>query len=377
MAQLSPFRHVSQHSPISISTFAILVVAVACVFCLYLLALPKPIPGIPYNKHSATKLFGDVEACLKHIKEDGGTFATYCQSVAESLDAPLIQVFMKPFAQPLLVLSDFRETQSLMRRNEFDRSDGMADMILGLIPEHHMRMKTDAKWKSQRLLIKDLMLPSWLHSVAAPEIHRHVVALVELWGHKARLADGRAFEASDDLRRVTSDSVMSFCFGQRFQDTATGPAIEAVRGRKLAVAIPTEEVSEQPIKFPVTPLSPVLKALDTLFGLIGKIHGSPKPSLTWAYLLQMPRNSHAAQLRDAFISGELKHAVDQLHESSSDDSGMSAVHHMVLREKFLAEKEGREPQYLSKVMRDEVRNPLAFSAYSFGLTARHRYAAFY
>lgn len=363
MAQLSPMLvHVSQHSPISMSAFFILAVAIAGLFRLYLLALPKPIPGIPYNKHSATKLFGDIGAVLKHVKKDGGTFATYCQSVAESLDAPLVQVFMKPFAPPLLVLSDFRETQSLMRRNDFDRSDGMADMILGLIPEHHMRMKTDAKWKSQRLLIKDLMLPSWLHSVAAPEIHRHVTALVELWGHKARLADGKAFAASEDLRRVTSDSVMSFCFGQRFQDTATGPAIDALRGRKVAVDIRTGDASEQPVDFPLTPLSPVLKALDTLFGLIGKIHGSPKPSLTWAYLLQKPQNAHAAQLRDAYISGELKYAVDQLNDSSGDDSGKSAVHHMVLREKLLAEKEGREPQYLSKVMRDEVGNPFAFSA---------------
>ncbi|WDK14963.1 cytochrome P450 monooxygenase [Colletotrichum graminicola] len=344
--------HARQYSPVPISTLFFLAVTIGCLFRLYFLALPKPIPGIPYSKDSATKLFGDGQAYLKHFKDDGGTFATYCQSVAKSLDAPLVQIFIQPFKQPLLVLADFREAQALMRRNDFDRSDDMADMILGLMPEHHMGMKTDAVWKGQRLLIRDLMLPSWLHSVAAPELYQHALSLVELWSGKARLADGRAFEASEDLRRVAMDAVMSFCFGQRFQDTATGPAIEAVRSRDMNVDRPND--AGRPVIFPHTPLSPVLNALDTLFASIAEIRGSPKPSWTWAYILKKPRYARALNVRDAYISAELKYAVEQLRESKSEDKGKSAVHHMVLREKSLAEKEGREPRYLSKVMMDEV-----------------------
>ncbi|KAK4243560.1 cytochrome P450 monooxygenase [Corynascus novoguineensis] len=352
MAQLSiMLEYARQHSPIPISALFILVITIACLFRLYLLALPKPIPGIPYNKDSANKLFGDGQAYLEHFK-NGGTFATYCQSVVKSLDAPLIQIFIKPFKQPLLVLADFRETQALMCRNDFDRSDDMADMILGLMPEHHMGMKTDAVWKAQRLLIKDLMLPSWLHSVAAPEIYQHALSLVELWALKSRLADGRAFEASENLRRMTMDAVMSFCFGKRFRDTATRPDIEALKSKSLDIIMPDDP--EEPVKFPHAALSLVLKSLDTLFSLIAEIQGSPKPSWTWSYILQKPRNARALRLRDAYILAEIKYAVEQLKESRSDDTGKSAVQYMVLREKSLAEKEGREPQYLSKVMMDEV-----------------------
>ncbi|RHZ57412.1 uncharacterized protein CDV56_107766 [Aspergillus thermomutatus] len=353
MAQLSVLlEHARQYSPVTLSATCILVVTIGFLLSLYRLALPKPIPGIPYNKGSASKLFGDGQAYLKHCKEYGGTFATYCQSVAKSLDAPLVQIFIQPFKQPLLVLADFRETEALMRRKDFDRSDDMGDMILGLMPQHHLRMKTDAAWKAQRLLTKGLMLPSWLHGVAAPEICQHALSMIELWDFKARLANGRPFEASEDLRRMAMDAVMSFCFGQRFQDMATRPAIEALQLKNLGLAKLDE--SEQPVKFPTTTLGPLLSALDTLFESVGKIRGSPKPSLTWAYILRRPRYAHALRLKNAYISAELQHAVEQLQESKGDDTEKSAVHHMVLREKSLAEKEKREPQYLSRVMMDEL-----------------------
>lgn len=329
----------------------ILIAITACLLYLYRLALPKPIPGIPYNKDAASKLFGDGTAYLEHFK-NGGTFGTYCQSVARSLDAPLIQIFIQPFRQPLLVLADFRETQALMRRKDFDRSEDMGDMVLGLMPEHHIRLKTNTAWKAQRLLIKDLMLPSWLHSVAAPEIYKHSLSLIKLWSLKAEMADGRPFKASEDIRRMTMDAVMSFCFGQRFKDTATFPAIEALRykGMDLTRADGLEEAME----VSGTPLSPMLNALDTLFESVGKIRGSPKPSLTWTYLMRKPRYAQALQMKNAYILAELKHAVEQLQETNEDDAGKSAVHHMVLRERDLAEKDKREPQYLAQVMMDEV-----------------------
>lgn len=368
MAQLSALleKHARQYSSATISATCLLVVTITLFIGLYSLALPKPIPGIPYNKDSASKLFGDGQAYLKHRKEYGGNFATYCQSVAKSLDAPLVQIFIQPFKQPLLVLADFRETEALMRRTDFDRSDDMGNMILGLMPQHHLRLKTDPAWKAQRLLTKGLMLPSWLHGVAAPEICQHALSMIELWDFKARLSNGRPFEASEDLRRMAMDAVMSFCFGQRFQDMATRSAIEALQLENLNLARLDE--SGNPVKFPITTLSPLLSALDTLFESVSKIRGSPKPSLTWAYILRKPRYAHALRLKNAYVSAELQHAVEQLHESKGDDTGKSAVHHMVLREKSLAEKEKREPQYLSRVMMDEVSGLLnVFQGLNFGL----------
>lgn len=349
------------HSPVPISVPFILIITLGCLFRLYLLALPKPIPGIPYNKDSATKLFGDGQAYLKHFKQDGGTFATYCQSTIKNLDAPLVQIFIQPFKQPLLVLADFRESQGVMRRTDFDRSDDMGDMLRGLMPTHHLLMKTNAAWKAQRVLIKDLMNPSWLHRFAAPATYQHVVSLVELWGRKAVLADGRAFEASSDLRRLAMDAVMSFSFGERFRDSATVLAVEALRAKDPDVARPDDP--ELPVKFPEQPLRPILDALDNLFALIAEIRGSPKPTWTWAYILSKPWNARALRLRDAYVTAELKYAAEQLQRNERDDEGKSAVQHMVLREKGIAEKQGREPQYVSKIMIDEVRRHLTLHAW--------------
>lgn len=364
MAQLSVIlEQARHHSPVPISVPFILIVSLGCLFRLYLLALPKPIPGIPYNKDSATKLFGDGQAYLKHFKQDGGTFATYCQSTIKRLDAPLVQIFIQPFKQPLLILADFRESQGVMRRTDFDRSDDMGDMLRGLMPTHHLLMKTNAAWKAQRVLIKDLMNPSWLHRFAAPATYQHVVSLVELWGRKAALADGRAFEASQDLRRLAMDAVMSFSFGERFRDSATVLAVEALRAKDLDVARPDDP--ELPVKFLEQPLRPILDALDNLFALIAEIRGSPKPTWTWAYILSKPWNARALRLRDAYVTAELKYAAEQLQGNESDGEGKSAVQHMVLREKGIAEKQGREPQYVSKIMIDEVRRRLRLHGMAF------------
>jgi hypothetical protein len=57
---------------------------------LYRLALPRPIPGIPYNEASARKLLGDVSGMTSHIKNADGTFITYIMESMKTLNAPLI-----------------------------------------------------------------------------------------------------------------------------------------------------------------------------------------------------------------------------------------------------------------------------------------------
>lgn len=51
---------------------AIAVVAVA-LYILYRMALPKPIPGIPYNKGATENLFGDMPTAIKAMTEGEGS----------------------------------------------------------------------------------------------------------------------------------------------------------------------------------------------------------------------------------------------------------------------------------------------------------------
>lgn len=38
---------------------------------IYYASLPKPLPGIPYDKESARKPFGDLPEAMAHLKETG------------------------------------------------------------------------------------------------------------------------------------------------------------------------------------------------------------------------------------------------------------------------------------------------------------------
>ena len=102
---------------------------------------------------------------VTHQSETGQIFPwMVSQSVA--LNSPIVQLFLRPFQKPWVIITDFRESQDILlrRTREFDRSDFLGDVFVGLVPEFHISKKsTDEKFKSNRNLIKDLMTPAFLH----------------------------------------------------------------------------------------------------------------------------------------------------------------------------------------------------------------------
>ena len=143
--------------------------------------LPKPIPGIPYIEASARSILGDIPAMAEHIKATDGTFVTYLRSVMQRLNSPVVQVFMFPLGKPLVLLGDFAEAHDMLlrREHEFERSATLGDLLVGILPSHHVHLPTGPQWKAQRLLIRDLMTPSFLHNVAGPVLYKSTVELVE------------------------------------------------------------------------------------------------------------------------------------------------------------------------------------------------------
>lgn len=75
---------------------------------LYRAALPKPIPGIPYDRNSANRLFGDVPEAMKY-HEQTSEMVAFLQKKCLDLGSPICQVFVRPFAKPWVVLLDGRE----------------------------------------------------------------------------------------------------------------------------------------------------------------------------------------------------------------------------------------------------------------------------
>lgn len=151
------------------STPALVVgVLLALLYGLYRAALPKPIPGIPYNKESANRLMGDLPHLMASKKAGEGSRAAFT-GLGTKLGSPLTQFFVGPFAPPLVVLSDFREMQDLIVRRSRDLERGPTQRHAwgGIIPEHFIGMDDhDHRFKDAKSLTRDLMTPSFLHEVS-------------------------------------------------------------------------------------------------------------------------------------------------------------------------------------------------------------------
>lgn len=98
------------------------IILAAC-YAFYRWALPRPIPGIPYNKDAANSILGDAPDALRF--SENSEIVTWMKETLIKLNEPMIQVFMKPFSKPWVIVADFREAQDVTSRRtrEFDRAE--------------------------------------------------------------------------------------------------------------------------------------------------------------------------------------------------------------------------------------------------------------
>lgn len=142
-------------------------VLLAALYLLYQWALPKPIPGIPYDLSAARSLRGNLPDIMAYAKANGRLRPWFLTQLAKH-NAPLVQFWLSPLSKPILILADFQECQDiLMRRTkEFDRGKRSTDVFGTVVPEHHIAMtSSDPRFKGNKELVKDLMTPSFLNEV--------------------------------------------------------------------------------------------------------------------------------------------------------------------------------------------------------------------
>ena len=91
-------------------------------YILYRQLLPRPLPAIPYNRAATNHILGDAATFMAASRPDVHNWILE-QCVA--LDSPVIQLFMRPFRRPWVIVTDFQEANDIMARRtrEFDRSD--------------------------------------------------------------------------------------------------------------------------------------------------------------------------------------------------------------------------------------------------------------
>jgi hypothetical protein len=160
----------------SSSTAIIVSIVVAILAILYRAALPKPIPGIPYNYASSRSIFGDIPSMMKWKRDTRETF-TWMTEQCNKLNAPMVQIFVKPFSAPWVIVVDARECQDVLTRRskEFDRSSFTTDVVQPILREHHFPFPSGPKQRAHRALLSDLMTPAFLNEVCVLSSTRALV----------------------------------------------------------------------------------------------------------------------------------------------------------------------------------------------------------
>lgn len=162
-------------NPLSQTTSGPVVALVALGTILYLAyrwALPKPIPGIPYDETAARSLLGNAPELLNFAKNNNGNIVPWFFKKLTEKNAPMVQVWIKPLQPPAIIISDYMEIEDLMvrRTKEFNRGKAFQWLFGQVSPEFHITKPSGSpEYKRSMHLIRDLMTPKFLNEVCAKE----------------------------------------------------------------------------------------------------------------------------------------------------------------------------------------------------------------
>ncbi|KAK2615030.1 hypothetical protein N8I77_001809 [Diaporthe amygdali] len=99
----------------------------------YRWALPKPIPGIPYDEAASKSLLGNVPELLRFAKDNDGNIVPWFFKKLTEKNAPMVQVWIKPLQPPAVIISDFKAQYANGRPFDAikDIFDCVSDMVNG------------------------------------------------------------------------------------------------------------------------------------------------------------------------------------------------------------------------------------------------------
>ncbi|KAL6887425.1 cytochrome P450 [Trichoderma longibrachiatum] len=337
---------------LAISSGGAWVVGIVCValYMAYRRILPKPIPDIPYNKDAAAKMFGDVPEMMGYVMRTQRIFC-WLTSLTTRLQSPIVQAFIKPGGLPWVVVTDPFESQDILLRRikEFDRSEFFGELINGILPEQHIQfISTDPRFRNNRSLINHLMAPTFIREVSAPEVYMAAKALMKLWKMKCTIARGRPFSAHHDVTFAALDSIFASSFGLLEDETSTIQRIKALDGFKPVLPDGVDE----PLAFPEGHTPDIFSAVLTLANSVTDTQLSPAPVLTSWVIRKFPYMRRAKSIKDKYIRGKVEESV-RLIEKDPNIRPKSALHSVLLRERDVATKEGRQPDYRKGAIADE------------------------
>lgn len=189
----------------------------ALVFVAWRLLLPKPYPGIPYNEESAKRVAGDIPNIIAGIKATDEFAIALFIATTRKLGVPIAQALFPGFQKPFVIVDDTREAEDILfrRGKEFDKAALNIDLLGPLVPNGSVGMFTTPELKAQKRLWADVMSAEFLRAVAAPNLHKAILELLDLWSLKASTVYiDQPFLISSDFRNATLDVIWRAIVGQ-------------------------------------------------------------------------------------------------------------------------------------------------------------------
>lgn len=275
-----------------------------------------------------------------------------------------MQAFIKPFSLPWVVVTDPFESQDILlrRSREFDRATFFGEVLGGLIPKQHSHyLSTDLQFRRNRALINHLMAPTFIREVSAPEMYRATQEMIRVWDVKCDKASGRPFSAHHDLTYLALDAILAAGFGLAQEENVTFQRLREVQKWTPPGAASSTEDADEPVPFPENDdvVPPISAAIITLSNSLTENQLSPMPALTSWVMRKFAYMRKAIAIKEEYVRRKVDECIP-LIESVGDDKTpsttsppRSALHSVLLRERETASKEGRRPEYHSRVIPDE------------------------
>ncbi|KAH7089103.1 cytochrome P450 [Paraphoma chrysanthemicola] len=320
-----------------------------CKWVTYKAFLPKPLPGIPFNEAASKKLFGDVPEMIRYVLRTNRIFC-WLTSLTTRHSSPIVQAFIKPGSLPWIILTDPHESQDILlrRTKEFDRSGFFGELIGGILPEQHIQfLSTDARFKKNRGLINHLMAPDFVKRISAPEVWNSFELLVEMWKRKCDVAKGRPFDAKEDIRYAALDAIFASSFGLPEEQSITVRRLNAVLSSPSNLLVDANGT----VPFDQGVIPEIFKAVLTLADSVTWTQLSPFPVLTSWILRKLPFMRRATAIKDSYIRYKTDECVRLIETGQHEPK--SALHSVLLREREIAVKEQRQPEYYKRAIADE------------------------
>ncbi|GKU11352.1 unnamed protein product [Fusarium langsethiae] len=316
---------------------------VGFVYTIYRSILPRPLDGIPYNVAATKRIFGDLPDVRAY-----GSLTDWLAIQAVKHQSPLFQTFIRPMGKPWVVVADHYEAAEVCthRLKEFDRGSASTAVFNCVVPGSHITLEShNPQFKKNKELVRNLMTPTFLSEVSAPEIYDKFSRLVELWSLKADYADGRLFAASRDIHNAALDIIVCASFGIDTQDTQLVKEID-----QLSTASESDDDGE--ISFKDVPLSEELSAMTTLSESIAKVIKTPSPPFFHFLYSKLSSN-----MRNAFaLTRKLqrREVANGIKRRQNGEAMKCALDEISVREEATAKKEGRAPDYYSQTITSEL-----------------------